>query len=423
MSKESRPNKSTLGLLPQEWNAATLKELSTLMTNGFVGTSTVHYADRGIPYLMANNVRENQLNDKNLTYITQEFDDANSRSRLNAGDILTVQTGFIGVSCVVPRNYEGANAHALIITRLDPKKADSRFVCQFINSPIGKRNMQRIQTAGGRPHLNTGDFTEYVTPLPPLNEQRRIAEILTQYDLSTELIENLVALKSKRKRGLMQQLLTGRKRFQEFASQQWRRMTISDFTFYKPRIKPKPGKPFTALGIRSHGKGTFLKPDFDPSKIEMKNLFEVKKSDLIVNITFAWEGAIAIAGSTDDGALVSHRFPTYEFNTELAIPEFFRHIIIQKWFVEKLGLVSPGGAGRNRVLNKKDFAKIEILMPSVEEQRRISVVLNACDREIGLLQKELGTLKRQKRGLMQKLFSGLIRVKVDGNISEETVLK
>ncbi len=153
----------------------------------------------------------------------------------------------------------------------------------------------------------------------------------------------------------------------------------------------------------------------------MTELFEVKENDLIVNITFAWEGAIAIAGAGDEGALVSHRFPTYEFKTDLTVPEFFRHVIVQKWFVEKLGLISPGGAGRNRVLSKKDFGKLEVLMPSVEEQRRIAAVLNACDKEIELLKQQLAALKRQKRGLMQKLLTGQIRVKVGDENKEELV--
>lgn len=421
MTEELRTKDIGIMRLPEEWKTVTLSELSVLMTNGFVGTSTPHYTQRGVPYLMANNVRENCLDDTSLTFITQQFHEANSRSCLKVGDILTVQTGFIGVSCLVPKSYEGANAHALIITRLDPRKSDSRFICQFINSSLGKRNVHRIQTAGGRPHLNTGDFASFTVPLPALNEQKRIAEILCKYDLGVELIKKLITAETKRRRGLMQHLLTGKKRFQEFANQKWERMRISSFADYKVRMKRKPEKPFTALGIRSHGRGTFLKPGFDPARIEMTELFEVRENDLIVNITFAWEGAIAIAGASDDGALVSHRFPTFEFKTDFAIPEFVRHVIVQKWFVGRLGLISPGGAGRNRVLSKKDFGKLEVLMPSVEEQRRIAAVLDACDKEIELLKKQVGALQRQKRGLMQKLLTGQIRVKVADEMQEELV--
>ncbi len=73
----------------------------------------------------------------------------------------------------------------------------------------------------------------------------------------------------------------------------------------------KPTENYLALGIRSHGKGIFHKPDSDPKAIAMDKLYEVKENDFIVNITFAWEHAVAIISKEDEGGLVSHRFPTY----------------------------------------------------------------------------------------------------------------
>lgn len=266
----------------------------------------------------------------------------------------------------------------------------------------------------GVPGVNRNDLHEIIVAIPPtMAEQEAIANILSQADAIIESLEQLIAAKTEFKRGLMQQLLTGRRRFREFKGQEWKLMKLADFAKLTLRATPKPDKPFKSLGIRSHGKGTFLKEDFEPGKIELTELYEVRQNDLIVNITFAWEGAIAIAGAADSGALVSHRFPTYIFDTERAIPEYFRHVIMQKKFVEKLGLISPGGAGRNRVLNKKDFANLEVLMPSVKEQWKIAAVLNACDHELDLLRERLAELKKQKKGLMQNLLTGQIRVKVD----------
>jgi type I restriction enzyme, S subunit len=136
----------------------------------------------------------------------------------------------------------------------------------------------------------------------------------------------------------------------------------------------------------------------------------VKKDDLVVNITFAWEGAIAIASQDDEEALVSHRFPTFVFDRSIALPEYVRQVVITPWFIFKMCLVSPGGAGRNRVLNKKDFLKIEIPLPEIDEQTRVANFLGEADREIVLLRKSLETLKQQKKGLMQKLLTGQVRV-------------
>jgi type I restriction enzyme S subunit len=166
----------------------------------------------------------------------------------------------------------------------------------------------------------------------------------------------------------------------------------------------KPSQNYTGLGLRSHGKGTFLKEQEDPAKNAMDLLYEVKRDDLIVNITFAWEGAIAIAGSSDDGALVSHRFPTYTFEKGEALPEFFKYKVLDKRFVYSLGVISPGGAGRNRVMSKTDFLKLTVLLPKTDEQQKIADCLFSADALIAAQGRKVEALRAHKRGLMQQLF-------------------
>ena len=87
-------------------------------------------------------------------------------------------------------------------------------------------------------------------------------------------------------------------------------------------------------------------------------------------------------------------------------------MVTDRFFYE-LDLISPGGAGRNRVMNKGDFLKITVTVPDIEEQKKIASVLGGMDEQIALLKKYLVKLKKQKNGLMQKLLTGEIRVKVD----------
>ena len=166
----------------------------------------------------------------------------------------------------------------------------------------------------------------------------------------------------------------------------------------------KPKGLYLAIGIRSHCKGTFQRPDADPEKNAMDNLFQVKENDLIVNITFAWEGAIAIVKKEDDGGLVSHRFPTYVFNEEISNYKFFQYVFIRPRFREQLDLISPGGAGRNRVMSKKDFLKIKCELPCVEEQTKIANFLTAIDDKINNNKTQLDAMKQYKSGLLQQMF-------------------
>ena len=136
----------------------------------------------------------------------------------------------------------------------------------------------------------------------------------------------------------------------------------------------------------------------------MDRLYEVDCGDLIVNITFAWEGAIAIVRSEDAGALVSHRFPTYQFDQNAVLTDFFRYPILDKQFIYNLGVISPGGAGRNRVLSKADFLKIELALPEVAEQQKVADCLGPLDDLIAAEGRKLDELRQHKQGLMQQLF-------------------
>lgn len=194
-------------------------------------------------------------------------------------------------------------------------------------------------------------------------------------------------------------------RFPEFSRcEVWKKRKLEKSLILALRKRNKPTVSYTGLGIRSHGKGTFLKNSVDPKKNAMEFLYSVKNKDLILSITFAWEGALAIADAVDEGALVSHRFPTYTFNEEVLLPDFFKYVILDKLFVYSLGVISPGGAGRNRVLNKKDFLTLSILQPDIAEQQKIADCLSSIDELVAAQSKKLESLKAHKKGLIQQLF-------------------
>jgi len=192
-------------------------------------------------------------------------------------------------------------------------------------------------------------------------------------------------------------------------SQAWVEKEFKNFLIPISREVPKPLEPYKAIRIRSHFKGTFQKLDSDPEKIEMEKLFVVEENDFILNITFAWEGALAIAKKEDQGGLVSHRFPTYIFNKNIIDPNYFKHVFPNNKMKYILGIISPGGAGRNRVLNKKDFLKIKIILPSIPEQNKISAFLGILDSWIEILQKQKEYLQFYKEGISKKIFIQEIR--------------
>lgn len=183
----------------------------------------------------------------------------------------------------------------------------------------------------------------------------------------------------------------------------WNKGVLSDVLYNEQRVVPKPQKSYWRIGIRSHAKGTFHERVGNPETIDMDKLYVVKENDLILNITFAWEHAVALADKNDDGLLVSHRFPTYVFREEQN-PIFYKNVVAQERFKEMLVLISPGGAGRNRVMSKKDFLRLPCNIPSYEEQQKIAEILMQCDKVIELKKKRIEEEKKLKKWLLRRFF-------------------
>lgn len=198
-------------------------------------------------------------------------------------------------------------------------------------------------------------------------------------------------------------------RFPEF-KEDWEIKRFDEFLIHTPRPKPKPKNNYLSIGLRSHFKGTFQKPNTDPNKNAMDTLYEIKENDFIVNITFAWEGALAIVTKDDNGGFVSHRFPTYNFKKGFN-NLFFKYHFFQEKSKHQLGIVSPGGAGRNRVMNKTDFIKLKLPFPTLPEQKKIAHFFSIVDKKISQLQDKKNALELYKKGMMQQIFSQELRFK------------
>jgi type I restriction enzyme, S subunit len=288
---------------------------------------------------------------------------------------------------------------------LTPKEGcvNMRWLAFVLGSPKYRSKLSSFATGTSNSMKNiTKDVVKSLQLLlPPLPEQKAIANLLSTWDEAIERTDRLIQAKESLKKNELYTLISSKKA----------NSTIGAFAKPISRKVDKPDKSYIALGIRSHFKGTFQRVVENPQTVDMDFLYKVKENDLIVNITFAWEGAIALAKKEDEICYVSHRFPTYEIQRQKAEPCFIRQLIISNRMKYDLLNISPGGAGRNRVLNKNDFLNMPIWLPDIEPQRNIGEYLGTIDKEIDLLKKQAEAYRKQKRGLMQKLLTGQWRVK------------
>ena len=246
------------------------------------------------------------------------------------------------------------------------------------------------------------------TLCPSIDEEVCISNLLTKFDELITLHQRKLDNLKLKKKALLQKLFpkNGDRypelRFPGFTDAWEQRKLESLFTKYEDKVNT-PSSGYWRLGLRSHCKGTFHTYIDAGNELETAEMNRVKSGNFILNITFAWERALAVTNDEDQDKLVSHRFPQFKPNNDLVI-DFFKHTLMDKRFKHHLELSSPGGAGRNKVLKVADMLKYELLVPSIKEQNKISSFLNHVDYIITLHQRKLDNLKLKKKALLQKLF-------------------
>ena len=229
-------------------------------------------------------------------------------------------------------------------------------------------------------------------PYTSTEEQRQIGDYLESLDHLITLHQRKCEQTKNLKKYMLQKMFpqNGAKvpeiRFNGF-THDWEQRKLSELLekYEDPVETPHDG--YERVGIRSHAKGTFHSFVEPGKELDTAKMYRVAADKFILNITFAWEHAVAITDNNDAGKLVSHRFPQFSFNPKLK-PHFFKYLMLDKKFREHLELSSPGGAGRNRVLKISDMLKYEIKLPSIEEQIKIGEYFDSLDYLITLHQRQ-----------------------------------
>ena len=191
-------------------------------------------------------------------------------------------------------------------------------------------------------------------------------------------------------------------RFEGFTDP-WEQRKLGEMVDRYKELVPTPRNGYVRMGVRSHAKGTFLTEVEPGQQIEEQELSKVKADNLVVNIVFAWEHAVAITSADDAKALVSHRFPQFSFHDDME-PGFFRYAILDEAFRWHLWLASPSGAGRNKTLNVGTMLEYEFSVPKKAEQAKIAAFFDRLDDLITLHQRKYDKLCTVKKSMLDKMF-------------------
>ena len=243
---------------------------------------------------------------------------------------------------------------------------------------------------------------------PSLSEQKKIAKILGKWDEGIEKTEKLIDAKKGLKKGLMQQLLTGKKRFKEFKGQRRKEYRLGKI--FKHRKESGYGHlPLLAItgsdGVRSRD-GLERR---DTSSEDKSRYLRICLGDIGYNTMRMWQG---VNGVSELEGIVSPAYticiPDKKVVDSVFMGYLFKfHPVVFLFYRYSQGMVSDTWN-----LKFRHFSEIKVTVPPLKEQQKIASVLSAADREIDLLINERESLKDQKKGLMQKLLTGKIRVKI-----------
>ncbi|EGT4327895.1 restriction endonuclease subunit S [Cronobacter sakazakii] len=306
------------------------------------------------------------------------------------------------------------------VARIRAKKTLAQgLLRQYFSGYKFERYVKLTQTATAVPHISPNDIKQFSLLLPPIAEQKKIAQILSTWDKAISVTEKLLANSQQQKKALMQQLLTGNKRLLDENgvrfSGEWK---ITKLIQMGKVVSG--GTPDTNMAMYWEGDILWLTPTdvtaltgrfvsntsrkITPAGLLNSSAVLLPKGSLMV-CTRATIGALAISTSeicTNQG--FKNIIPNEGFNIE------FIYYLLQMNTNE---MIKKSSGSTFLELSKKDFETLSFSCPFIKEQQKIAAVLSAADTEISTLEKKLACLKDEKKALMQQLLTGKRRVKVD----------
>jgi type I restriction enzyme S subunit len=195
-----------MGQVPAHWTLKRLKHISPAQTVGVVVNPSSYYADEGIPFVFGGNIREGRIETNGIRHIGLEHDAVLAKSRLRSGDLVVVRVGYPGVAAVVPESLDGANCASVMLVRRG--RFDSRWLCYALNSRLGRYQVELVQYGAAQEQFNISHAVEWRFPVPPIDEQARIADTVDGHVCASERALAVSAASIERLREYRQALIT-----------------------------------------------------------------------------------------------------------------------------------------------------------------------------------------------------------------------
>lgn len=419
-ANKSGYKKTKLGWIPEEWAVTTLNSLGSFSKGRNISKADV--LDSGLPCVLYGDLYTKHHN--HIRFFSNFIDETTAENsyELSYGDILFAGSGETAKEigkCAVYMDEEPAYAGGDIII-FRSYKSDSEFLGYLLNDEVVNRQKYRLAQGYSVVHIYASHLKKLYIPLPPLPEQKKIAEILSTWDRAIETLEQLIAKKEELKKGLMQQLLSGKTRFSGFEGE-WEEVRLGSLGYTYTGLSGKSkddfgaGKPY--IPYMNVFRNSTIDPDFlDFVAIgEDENQQTVKYGDIFFTVSSETPDEVGMAAVLleDIGETYLNSFcfgfRLNDFSTLL--PEFAAYYFRSGLIRKEIYKLAQGSTRFN--LTKRYVMEILINLPPIEEQIKIAKVIDDLNKQIKKLTSQKVLLVGQKKGLMQQLLTGKKRVHLE----------
>ncbi|WP_162865510.1 restriction endonuclease subunit S [Deinococcus wulumuqiensis] len=366
-------------------------------------------------YITSKNIRFGYIDLSDIQSVSEEIHRKIYKgSPVKQGDILLTKDGAnTGNVAINNLEEEFSLLSSVAILRGNKSKLENPFLFQYLLSQKMQDFIKADMSGQAITRLTLQKIGNFPILLPPLPEQRKIAAILSTWDDSLATLTNLLAAKRQQKRGLAEALLTGKKRLPGFAGE-WEEKKLGEVAEINPADTLQ---------------------DFQGGFIKMEDTSEEGQLLRISENTSIQTGLAGFSRFRNNDTLIAKITPCFENGKGayvqgvrglgLGSTEFFvlrsKADIDARWLYfqtrthhfNSRGTTSMQGSGGQRRVPRDFLVRYDVFVPPLPEQQAIASILSTLDGEIASLEALRAKVQEQKRGLMDELLTGRIRVKVE----------
>lgn len=386
-----------------------IADIARTFAGGTPDRAVPSYFGGGIPWVKSAEVA-NSLIETTEETLTEQGLAESSAKWASAGSTLVAMYGANAAQVGRLAIRATTNQAVLCVEAKSPE--DSGYLYHAV-SAAASLLLRRTQ-GSGQPNLNAGIVRNLPVPWPAASLRRSVAHAADGLERALALLARLIERKRTFKRALMQDLLTGRRRFEEFKdSGSWTKARIGDLLEEASRpVEWDDDAEYQLVSIRRRNGGFFARETKRGNSIKTKSLFTIATGDFVVSRMQAVHGAMASVPEAFDGAHVSGMYMVLAPRSpERVLTRFLDYASHLRYMYRNVLTSCHGVHIEKMTFDPKKYLNKKVLVPpTVAEQGRIVDVLDRASHEILGLEHQLTLLSQLKRGLMQKLLSGEIAV-------------